>query len=198
MDTELFPENVRTGGLTSKTQSRILLCYLLDNTPTPLTRQELEAVLLGDSLVNYFVLADALAQLEQQQLIETTGGRLTLTTTGQTVARTLADEVPRTVRDAAVRGVVRLQQYAAKAAAHHCTIETQGDGKRVQCSIGDETGTLFALELYMPDALSAEAVRDNFVTHGDEVFKLVLAALTQNKVLLTKALDAIGDAPASK
>lgn len=186
-----FNEGVRPGGLTTNTEIRILLCYLLDCIDAPITHDQIVDVLLGEELVNYFVLAEALSKLCSQGLISQSSEGYRITDTGRTVAQTLAQDVPRTIREAAVRGVIRAQQYAAKTAAHRCDIVNDGSGRIVRCTIGDEAGTLFKMELFMPDELSAQAVKEKFIESGDNVFKLVLSALTGNKEIAAKALEAL-------
>ena len=191
-----FSEGVRPGGLTTTTEVRILLCYILDSLDAPINRQQLEDVLLGEELVNYFAMAESLTQLVAQGLMTEDDGVFRITEQGRTVAQTLAQDVPRTVRDTAVRGVIRAQQYTAKQAAHHSQVVKTAQGNAVHASIGDDTGPLFKLELYMPDDLTAKAVQRKFVEHGDTVYKLVLAALTENRGLAESALaelDAPGD-----
>lgn len=192
-----FYEGVRPGGLTTSTEVRILLCYLLDSIPAPTSRAQIDEVLLGEELVNYFVLAQSMIQLKEQGLVEGDDEGYTLTEAGRTVGRSLARSVPLSVREAALRAGIRAQQYAAKAAAHHSEILTDpATGRRsVHCAIGDEAGPLFRLELYMPDALSAEAARERFIECGDEAYKLLLAALTQNRELAQSALDAMTAKP---
>lgn len=188
MPEQMFTEGVKPGGLTTNTEIRILLCYLLDSVGAPVSREEIENVLIGEELANYFVMADSLAQLKEGGLIEGGDSGYSITEAGRTVGRTLADEVPRTVKDAAVRGVIQAQQYAARAAAHRSEIVNEGKGRMVRCSIGDDNGLLFGMELFMPDELSAETVQKKFVEKGDEVYKLVLAALTDNRTLAERAL----------
>ena len=65
---EAFTAGVKPGGLTDDTQIRILLCYLV-KTAGPLTRDTLQGALLQEQLVNYFEFADALADVEKQQLV---------------------------------------------------------------------------------------------------------------------------------
>lgn len=189
MSSNSFSEGVRPGGLTNSTELRILLCYLLDSVSTPVSRAQIEETLLGEELVNYFVMAESLAQIRAQGLVEGDDEGYTITEAGRTVARTLADDVPRSVREAAIRGVIRAQHYAAMQAAHQSEIITTEAGRSVRCSIGDDAGPLFRMELYMPDELSAQAVQTKFVESGDTVYKLVLAALTGNRALAVQALE---------
>ena len=187
-----FSEGVRPGGLTSSTEIRILLCYILDMAPGPVSRRQLENVLLGEELVNYFAMAESLKQLVAQKLVVEKRGAYTLTEQGRSASQSLARSVPHTVRETALRGVIMAQQYAAKKAVHHAEIEKQENRRSVKCRIGDEAGPLFELSLYMPDDLSAAAAKEMFIDHGDAVYKLVLAALTENRAAAAKALDALG------
>lgn len=189
-----FTEGVKPGGLTTGTEVRILLCYLLNTIDTPVSREQIEEVLLGEELANYFVVAEGLAQIVAQGLATEEQNGYLISPAGRSVAQTLARDVPRAVREAAVRGVVRARQYAAKAAAHHSEIVQTENGRTVHCSIADGTGSLFEMALYMPDELSANMVRRHFIDHGDQVYKLVLAALTNNRKLAAQALEALGNA----
>lgn len=186
-----FNEGVRPGGLTSSTEIRILLCYLLDSTEAPVSRQQIEEVLLGEELVNYFVLAEGLGQLKEQKLVNEKDGLFFITETGRTVGRDLAQDIPKTVREAAVRGVIRAQHYAAKAAVNNSIIQKTEQGYQVQCSIGDTKGKLFGLELYMPNELTAQTVQQCFIEKGDEVYKLILAGLTGDTQLAAKTITAL-------
>lgn len=189
----VFVEGVKPGGLTTTREIRILLCYLLCNVPRPVTRQQLDEVLIGEELANYFAMADSLNQLIEQQLVQLLPDGYAITESGRTVGQTLAEDVPRTIRDAAVRGVIRAQQYAAKAAAYKTEVlpGPSGKGQLVRCAINDETGALFSMEIYMPDELSAKEVSSAFTQHGDAVYKLLLAALTKEDGLAKEALDTL-------
>lgn len=187
-----FIEGVRPGGLTSSTEIRILLCYLLDMVNTPITREQIDDALLGEELVNYFAMSECLAKLVEQGLVEKKKALYEITEAGRTVGRTLGNDVPRTVRDVAVRGVIRSQQYAARKSTYRSDVHTDSDGHRsVNCSIGDASGPLFNMEIYMPDELSAEAVKQAFVEKGDSIYGLVLAALTNNPTLAKQYLDTL-------
>lgn len=188
MASQLFTEGVKPGGLTSGTEIRILLCYILGNVNKPVTRQQLEKVLLGEELANYFAMADSIAQLLEQGLVTGDDTGYIVTKQGREVALTLADEVPRTIKETAVRGVIRAQEYDAKVASNKSEIINNETGRLVRCSIGDDTGKLFQMELYMPDELSASMAKDCFIDKGDQVYKLVLASLTGNKSLAKEAL----------
>ena len=96
---EAFTAGVRPGGLTDDTQIRMLLCYLV-KVAGPVKRETMQGALLQEQLVNYFEFADALAEVEKQQLVTVDeDGRYTITRRGTTVADTLAYDLPRSVRE---------------------------------------------------------------------------------------------------
>ena len=68
---EAFTAGVRPGGLTDDTQIRMLLCYLV-KVAGPVKRETMQGALLQEQLVNYFEFADALAEVEKQQLLADT------------------------------------------------------------------------------------------------------------------------------
>ncbi len=185
-----FHEGVKPGGLTTSAEIRILLCYIIDSAATPVSLQQLQASLLGQDLVNYFALADSLAQLKEQGHISGGNKGYSITDSGHTIAETLAHDVPKSVRDTAINAVITAQQHAAKAASNHSElIKADNGGYWVNCSINDADDSLFKMDLFMPSELSAEAASDYFTSRGDVVYKMVLSCLTGNKELLQNALE---------
>ena len=68
---------------------------------------------------------------------------------------------------------------AEEFAAHRAVVQ-ETDGKfSVVCSIGDMGSDVFRMELAMPDKLTAEMIKNNFIAHGSDIFPKLLNALTQ-------------------
>ncbi len=191
MTGDAFSANVKPGGLTSAAQIRILLCYLIQTTAVPLTQEHIKTALLGEELVNYFELADALEDLTANALATRTGEAYSLTTKGAEIAATLQDDLPRSVRECAVRAVILAQQFARKQAQHKATIHALANGYALRCHIDDLGEEVFEFSLYLPDKNSAEAARERFIDKGGEIYSLMLAGLTGNRQLANEALDKI-------
>lgn len=176
---EAFTAGVKPGGLTDNTQIRILLCYLV-KTAGSLTRDTLQGALLQEQLVNYFEFADALADVERQQLVTLDEmEQYSITEKGSTVADTLAYDLPRTVRESAIRAVMQIQSWKHKAAMNRAHIEEEEGEFVVWCAIGDMGSDVFRLQLAMPDKLTAETIKNNFTAHGSEIYSKVMDMLTQ-------------------
>ena len=91
---DAFTAGVRPGGLTSSTEIRLLLCYLVKNAG-PIARQEIENALMEEALVNYFEIGSCLDDITKQQLVTLTKGSYTITDKGRKVAQELAYDLPR-------------------------------------------------------------------------------------------------------
>ena len=70
MDNKAITAGVRTGGLTDRTEIKILLCYLLASLKQPITQNQLIECVCGQELVNYFEMQSALQHLLDNRLIK--------------------------------------------------------------------------------------------------------------------------------
>lgn len=172
-----FTAGVKMGGLNDETQIRILLCYLIKNA-APVPRETLEGALLQEELVNYFELGSALASLEKNGLVLCGPGGYTVTDKGATVADELGRDVPRSVRESAIRAVISIQRWQHKQANNVARVEHGDAGYSVVCRIGDPGDELLRLQLAMPDAETAELVKNRFIARGSELYALLLDTLT--------------------
>ena len=93
-DNSAFSAGVRFGGLTDRTEIKILLCYLLTNASSPLTSQQIIDTIVGQELVNYFELQEALGLLVEQGLIVDDNDSYTITDEGKEISRELEKSLP--------------------------------------------------------------------------------------------------------
>ncbi len=177
---DAYTAGVRPGGLTSITEIRLLLCYLVQNAG-PVTQPQLEDALVGEQLVNYFEIGACLADIRQQGLVQCADGAYTITDKGRSVARELAYDLPLTVRERAAAAVAKAQLWSRKAAEYDAVITERADGHcSVRCTIRRLREDMFCLELGMPDRLTAELVKKQFILKGNEVYELLLNKLTED------------------
>ena len=180
---DAFTAGVRPGGLTSSTEIRLLLCYLVQHSG-PITQQQLEAGLMDAQLVNYFEIGSCLDDIKRQGLVQQDGdGPFTITEKGRRVARELAYDLPLSVRERAVAAVVKAQLWTRKQAEYSAVISERTDGHcTVRCMINRLDEKLFCLELGMPDRLTAELVKRQFILKGNEIYQLLINKLTEDEL----------------
>lgn len=187
-----FSAGVRFGGLTDRTEIKILICYLLSGTKQPLTNQQLIDTVIGQELVNYFELQDALSHLVGQNLIKEENGVYTITEDGTEVAHQLEKVLPFSVRERAHKALIELLQYEALKRQNKTKITAlENGGFNLNCTIADEDLILFSFDVYMPDEKSALTAQENFIRYGQDIFKCVLGITTENPKMYKDFLENI-------
>lgn len=187
-----FSAGVKPGGLTSETEIKILLCYLLANAGRSLSQSQLETALAGEELVNCFELASALHSLSEQGHILQHEGFYAITPSGANLSDMLATNVPVSVREAALSAILRLQRFSQKSLHNQAEITAVDNGYLLACRIVDEAGPpVFQMDIYLPDLSSAQLAQSCFVENGDTVYLLTLAGLTGQKQLAAAYLQGL-------
>ena len=182
MDRDAFTGGVDPGGLWTKNDIRILICYILDSVGAPLTAGDLSRVLQGKALANYFEAGDALAALEAQGHITAGPEGYTVSATGREIAQGLDTELPIAVRDKALEAALTLLAQSRSRRENRVEIEDLPNGCRVRCGISGGGGTeLMSLTLYAPDRAQAKLIEESFYRDPEGVYRLLLAALTGDK-----------------
>ena len=176
-----FSAGVRFGGLTDRTEIKILICYLLSGAKQPLTEQQLVDTIIGQQLVNYFELLDALSHLTEQQLICENDGMYTITEDGKEISRQLEKVLPFSVRERAYKAVIEILQYETLKRQNKTTITpVEGGGFNLNCTIEDKNFVVFSCDLFMPNEKSALLAQESFIKYGQDIFKCVLGITTDN------------------
>ena len=111
---DAFTAGVRPGGLTSSTEIRLLLCYLVKNAG-PIARQEIENAPDGRSAGQLLSRSAPVWMISPGSSSSPCKGNVySITDKGRKVAQELATTCPRSVRERAVAAVLRCQTWARK------------------------------------------------------------------------------------
>ena len=77
------------------------------------------------------------------------------------------------------RAVMQIRSWRHRAASNRAVVQEKDGQFSVVCSIADMGSDVFRMELAMPDKLTAEMIKNNFIAHGSDIFPKLLNALTQ-------------------
>lgn len=179
MGHDAFTGGIDPGGLWTKNDIRILICYILASVNAPLTGEDVSRVLQGRGLANYFESGDALAALESLGHIAVGPEGYTATSTGREIAEDLDATLPLAVRDKALESALLLLARARARRENRVEVEEVPNGCQVHCHISGGGGVeLMTLSLYVPDRAQARLIEENFYQNPDRVYGLLLAGLT--------------------
>ena len=184
MENSALTAGVRVGGLTDRTEIKILLCYLLSELKQPITQNQLIECMCGQELVNYFEMQSALQHLLDNKLIKEDENGYSILPEGKDIARQLESVVSTTVKRYAYTMAVNILQYESLKKQHKIKISpVEGGGFNLHCSIEDDEFTIFSMDIVMPDEKSAEFAGEQFILKGQDIFKCVLGITTDTPAM---------------
>ena len=204
MGFDAFTAGVEPGGLRTKNEIRILICYLLASVGAPLSRKDIVGIMQDNGLANYFEVADAIAEMTQKGLLRAAGNSRDLVTVGEDgrmVAKQLDTVLPASVRDKAVSAAINLLAAARRERENKVEFVRMEHGYNVVCHISGGKTDLMSLSLYVPDLRQAKMVRENFHRSPETVYRMLLALVTGRSDmaagLLPRPADQNGGGPVS-
>ncbi len=180
---DAFNAGVEPGGLRSKNDIRILICYMLASVDSPLSSKDITDILGRYDIVNYFEAKDALSSLLEQNSISFGDEKYCIEEKGREIARTLDTALPLSVRDRVLEATVALLAHAKAERDNRVEISEVPNGFVVICHISDREDDLMKIELLVPDKKQAEIIKANFHENPRRIYELLLAGLTRDKDL---------------
>lgn len=189
---DAFDEGIALGGVRSKTEVRILICYLLTTIGVPMSKENVIDALLEKGLTNYFEASSCFDDLLSKGNIEKAEGRTRHyipTENGRTVAAQLADNLPLTVKERAYECALNLLEKEKNEKENKCTSEKLSNGYNVTCAISGGDMDLMKISLYLADSDQVKIVKKNFYKNPQLFYKVMLAVMTRNKSLIKDALE---------
>lgn len=181
MKFDAFTGGIEPGGLRTKNEIRILICYLLTSVNTPLAKSDLISIAVENGLANYFEVADAIAEMTENGIVAASGenGELcSATEKGYMISKQLDSELPTTVRRKALGAAVNLLAKQKRERENRVEISPEGKGYRVTCHVSGGQTDLMNFSLSVPDLAQANVVRDNFQSYPETVYRMMLALVT--------------------
>ncbi len=160
---------VNPGGLQSRTEIRVLICYLLHNSKEPLPLEKVKEKLHFNGIANYFETAFAISDLLES------GNISLIKKNGETedyyiasgecanIAETLGTSVPFSVREHSMEIVEELLSRKRNERNNKVYIEKTTKGFYITCSVMELTEELLTVKILVPDEESALIVKENFL-----------------------------------
>ncbi|HCR43664.1 MAG TPA: DUF4364 domain-containing protein [Ruminococcaceae bacterium] len=176
---DAFTGGIEPGGLRSKSEIRILICYLLSSVGSPLTKDDIISIISDYGLANYFETADAVSDMLGKGLVVSeAGGCISVTDTGRMIAKQLDTALPPTIRDKAVKAAVNLLAKAKREKENKVEINAANGGYSVVCHISGGSSDLMCFSISVPDMRQALTVKKNFQNSPETIYRVLLALVT--------------------
>ena len=183
MEFDAFDAGIELGGLRSRDDIRLLICYLLKSIDAPMTRQMLNDSMQEDGLANFFEVGQAIEELLKTGNITADilddEEVISVTERGREAAELLQTSLPRTVREKAVNSAIRLTTRAKVERDNKIEVKKEDDGGyTITFTLFDRGTEMMKLSIYVVDSLQLETVKQNFINDPVKVYSSIITSLT--------------------
>ncbi len=178
---------VNPGGLQSRTEIRVLICYLLQYSKVPVPLERVKERLHFDGIANYFEVAFAISDLEEGGNIgvayEENGLKFYIATGDcKNITEALGNNVPLTIRERTMKISEEIIQRIKNERDNKVLIEKCDNGYYITCSVMEGQREMVSVKLLVPDDESAQIVKDNFYKNPVQVLINATEGLTGTKL----------------
>ena len=179
---DAFTEGITLGGLRTKNEIRVLLCYLLGNISSEISKSGLNEIIQSLQLINFFETNSALSSLAEAGLVSVTehdgDEYYTLNESGREYAERLDTELPINVREAVVKAGVGMVAREKMRGATDVSIQKLDRGYHVTMTVSDQGVVMMQTVLYAADILQAEALGESFLAAPERLYGGIINDLT--------------------
>lgn len=179
---DAFDGGIEPGGLRSKSDIKLLICYLLKSVARPLTKVNILEIMQEYGLANYFEVIQALNELLEAGSVtcreEETDCEYTVTKSGRISADMLESSLPLSVREKAVQAAIKLTAKIKREQENHAVIEKGDSGYYTHCTILDNGTELLSVRLFAGDILQAESIKELFLANPAKFYRRLLGFFT--------------------
>lgn len=189
MTFDAFDEGIIPGGIRSKNEIRILICYLIDSVKVPVSKEIILESLQRDGLANYFEASSCFDELvNKEHIISDNNKDYILNSSGKLIASQLSNTVPLTVKEKALFCALSILEQQKKDRENKVEIEKSDNGYYLKCSMSGGAVSLLDFKLYVPNYDEAKILKKNLRENPELLYKTMLSVLTKQKDLLGETL----------
>lgn len=193
MEYNAFQEGTEPGSLKNTNEIGILLCYILDKTEKPLTKDELIGIIQNYGMANYFETTSALSELINNGNVITDPENdqfISLSDNGKMISSQLNRELPLSIRQKALSATISLAKQRRIEAENPVVItKDSSGGYNVNMRITDGMRDLMSVSLFVPDKREASLVKKNFHNDPSRLYSVLLAVVTEDNELIKQTLE---------
>lgn len=191
---DTFDEGVVPGGVRSKTEIKILICYIFNSVKENMDKDLITQSITKEELANYFEISSAFddliknGNLKESQVVD---GLQTyeLTDNGKLIANQLESTLAYTVKDKAYKCAVQMLAEKKKHRENSAEIKRTENGYDVICKISGGNMDLLSFTMYAPTNEQAVYLKNNFYDNPSVIYKVMLALMTKDKDCVGEALE---------
>ncbi len=178
---DAFTQGIKPGGLRSKNEIKLLICYLICKLDDGISKNQLNEILTGEELANYFEINEALAEVIKNGniRIEYTDDDEVLypTDLGKNNTSELENTLPYSVRETALNAALEMKTKLRREQENKIEIQPCDNGYNITISIMDNDDKLLSVSLLVADSDQADHVKEKFLQDPVKMYSTIVALL---------------------
>lgn len=193
---DAFTAGVKPGGLRSKNEIKLLICYLISSMKEGISKEEVINVLQENSFANYFDSNNAFSDLlENGNIIldPNDNAKYIVTDSGKMIATQLETSLPISIRKQAISSALNLMAKVKLERENIVEKQKNNFGYNVKCHISGGEEDLMSFNIQVPDVLQAELIEKNFYDNPSLIYRSLLAIVTKNKDFIKEVLEELSE-----
>ena len=173
---------VKEGGLRSVSSIYLLVCYIVENIDSRVTRDIIVQAVCESATANYFEVTDAIGKLiGNGTLIESEDGALSLNKSTGADIELVEKDLPYTVRENSIKLVQKIIAKEKYRRENEAEIIEENSGFSVILNISDGNTEFMRLKLYASTMEQAQMIKEKFLTNPAGVYESVINGIFQNE-----------------
>lgn len=166
------------GFIHDKLDMKVYLLYLLSRLDGPVDFSALTELALAERGTEYFLFAQALAELKESGHITEENGCYAVTDKGRYISADSEGSLPQVLRRRCDRRLGELNAVLRRRAQVRAQVLPREEGGfTLRLALDDNGGNLFSLELLVPSEEEGQAMAERFRESPEAIYHSVLAAL---------------------
>ncbi len=193
---DTFDEGIAPGGLRSKNEIKILICYLYNSVGDKMSKSLVTEAINADGLANFFETVIAFDELVAAGNLRMDGEAdgepaYVITENGRMIAGQLETTLAHTVKQKSYDCALRLLGERKTAKENFVEISKTDNGFFVNCRVSGGNFDLLSFTLFAPDYEQAEVIKKNFLGYPRTVYKTMLGLMTKDTENVGGALEEV-------
>ncbi len=174
MEYDAFSAGVKPGGLISRDEIKILICYLFACMDKPIPERQIKETLHFEGIANFFEIGDAIQQLNSigHLIREDKDGEemYRISESGKEISAALHRTIALSTRTRSLEAVEKMLSRHKIEKETKINIEKVDAGYMISCSFMEGETELMTLRLQLPSKEEAYRVREHFLENAVEIY----------------------------
>ena len=180
---DAMTQDVGIGGVRTRLGIRVLLCYILKNVGSEVSRTAFSEILRSSELVNFFEINPALDSLYENGLVELIEKEdddyFRITPAGESVAEKLQTDISITAREKALSVAFRVVTRERLKGSVDYKIDKTENGYYVTLTVYDGDELMLDTKIFSADYMQAQLVGENFIRNPNKLYEGIIDALVR-------------------